>query len=362
MKKVLFIDRDGTLIQEPPVDFQVDSLEKLSYLPGVFTYLGKIVQEMDYTLVMVTNQDGLGTDSFPESTFWPAQNKMLEALEGEGIRFYDIRIDRSFESENSPLRKPRTGMLTSYLQGEYDLQNSFVIGDRLTDVELAKNLGTKSIFIGTQDSAADCQVQTWKEIYEYLKGYGRQARLVRNTNETKIQIEVNLDGSGKGKIETGLPFFDHMLDQIARHGQVDLSVKAKGDLEIDEHHTIEDIGLALGSAFKNALGSKKGIERYAFVLPMDESLAQVALDFGGRAQLVWSADFKAEKTGEISNQLWEHFFKSFCDKAECNLNIQASADNDHHLIESIFKAFAKCLKQAVKQGSDFQIPSTKGSL
>jgi imidazoleglycerol-phosphate dehydratase/histidinol-phosphatase len=362
MKKVLFIDRDGTLIVEPPIDFQVDSLEKLVFLPELFFYLGKIVREMDYELVMVTNQDGMGTDSFPENTFWPAQNKMMNALENEGIIFKDVCIDRSFEKDNSPLRKPNTGLLLRYMDGSYDLKNSFVIGDRVTDVKLAENLGTQSIALGIEAESATIETKGWKEIYEFLSSIGRKSATYRSTNETSIRIELNLDGSGKKSIDTGLPFFDHMLEQIAKHGEIDLSLSAKGDLEIDEHHTIEDIGLSLGLAFKNALGSKKGIERYAFLLPMDEALAQVAIDFGGRAQLVWNVPFHGEKTGDISNQLWEHFFKSFCDKAECNLNIQCSGDNDHHLIESIFKAFAKVLKSAVKQDDKYQIPSTKGVL
>ncbi|MFT7345552.1 MAG: imidazoleglycerol-phosphate dehydratase/histidinol-phosphatase [Lentimonas sp.] len=362
MKKVLFIDRDGTLVLEPPVDYQLDSLEKLEYFPEVFYYLGKIVREMDYQLVMVTNQDGLGTDSFPEDTFWPAQNKVIQAFKNEGIEFYDIRIDTSFEKDNSPNRKPRTGMLEMYMKGEYDLKNSFVIGDRKTDIQLAQNMGCQGIFIGEDCEEADFKSQNWKEIYEFLQSQSRRSRLVRNTNETKIEIELNLDGSGKSNIETGIGFFDHMLDQIAKHGKVDLDLKAKGDLFIDEHHTIEDIGLALGSAFKNALGTKKGIARYAFVLPMDECLAQVALDFGGRPQLVWSADFSSDKVGEMSTSMAEHFFKSFSDTALCNINMKVEGDNDHHKIESLFKAFAKCIKMAVKQENDFEIPSTKGTL
>ncbi|MFT5580913.1 MAG: imidazoleglycerol-phosphate dehydratase/histidinol-phosphatase, partial [Psychromonas sp.] len=280
----------------------------------------------------------------------------------EGIEFYDIRIDTSFEKDNSPNRKPRTGMLEMYMKGEYDLKNSFVIGDRKTDIQLAQNMGCQGIFIGEDCEEADFKSQNWKEIYEFLQSQSRRSRLVRNTNETKIEIELNLDGSGKSNIETGIGFFDHMLDQIAKHGKVDLDLKAKGDLFIDEHHTIEDIGLALGSAFKNALGTKKGIARYAFVLPMDECLAQVALDFGGRPQLVWSADFSSDKVGEMSTSMAEHFFKSFSDTALCNINMKVEGDNDHHKIESLFKAFAKCIKMAVKQENDFEIPSTKGTL
>lgn len=362
MKKILFIDRDGTLIKEPSIDFQVDSFEKLSFLPGVIYYLSKIVHEMDYELVMVTNQDGLGTDSFPESTFWPVHNLMMNILETEGIHFSDVCIDRSFEKDNSPLRKPRTGMLTRYLQGTYDLTNSIVIGDRVSDVILAQNLNCKSIYLGNETIEATASLGSWKEIYAFLKKLGRPARQIRSTKETTIQIDLNLDGSGEVENSTGLPFLDHMLDQIGRHSGIDMRVQAKGDLHIDEHHTVEDVALALGTALKQALGSKKGINRYAFLLPMDEALAQVALDLGGRPQLVWNVEFKSDKTGSISNQLWEHFFKSLCDNFACNLNIACQADNDHHKIESIFKAFAKCLGQAVRQENDFVIPSSKGVL
>lgn len=369
MKKVLFIDRDGTLIWEPPDTFQIDSFEKLKFLPGVFTYLGKIARELDYELVMVTNQDGLGTSSFPENTFWPVQNFMVDALKQEGIEFSEICIDRTFEKDNKPTRKPGTAMLTKYLNGGYDLKNSFVIGDRLTDVKLALNLGAGSILIENYDKP-DSMIdkisfitKSWKDIYEFLKLPQRKINHKRNTNETKIQIELNLDGKGLSSIKTGLPFFDHMLDQIARHGQIDLKIDAKGDLEIDEHHTIEDVGIAIGEAILLALGDKKGIERYAFVLPMDDCLAQVAIDFGGRNWIVWDAEFKREKIGDMPTEMFYHFFKSFSDASKCNLNIKAEGDNEHHKIESIFKAFAKVIKQAAKRNADNMVlPSTKGLL
>jgi imidazoleglycerol-phosphate dehydratase / histidinol-phosphatase len=369
IEKVLFIDRDGTLIHEPPTDFQVDSFEKLAFLPGVFTYLGKITNELNYELVMITNQDGLGTDSFPEETFWPVHNLMMKALEGEGIVFKEVCIDRSFEKDNLPTRKPNTGLLTHYLTGEYDLANSFVIGDRLTDVKLAKNLGAKSIFIRNYDNpdsadiSIDKVVSNWKEIYEYLKLPVRKVQHSRITKETNIQIELNLDGTGNAEISTGLHFFDHMLDQIARHGSMDLKIVAKGDLHIDEHHTIEDVGIALGEAFLLALGDKKGIERYGFCLPMDDCLAQVALDFGGRNWIVWEAEFKREKIGEMPTEMFFHFFKSFSDAAKTNLNIKAEGQNEHHKIEAIFKAFAKAIKIAAKRDADKMVlPSTKGVL
>lgn len=366
MKKVLFIDRDGTLIWEPPDTFQIDSFEKLKFLPGVFTYLGKIVKELDYELVMVTNQDGLGTASFPENTFWPVQNFIIEAFEKEGVVFSEVCIDKSFESENKPTRKPNTGMLTKYLSGDYDLKNSFVIGDRLTDVKLAANLGAKSIFIKNNDSPSqniDKVVETWEEIYNFLKLPSRFAEYSRKTNETDITIKINLDGTGKAEINTGLNFFNHMLEQIARHGSVDLNIQAKGDLHIDEHHTIEDVGIALGEVFTKAIGNKKGIERYGFCLPMDDCLAQVAIDFGGRNWIEWEAEFKREKVGDMPTEMFFHFFKSFSDSSKCNLNIKAEGDNEHHKIESIFKAFAKAIKFALKRDSDnMNLPSTKGVL
>ena len=363
MKKILFIDRDGTLVVEPPVDFQVDSLEKLEFCPGVFQYLSRIVQELDYVLVMVSNQDGLGTASFPEDTFWPAQNKIIQAFRNEGIEFAEILIDRSFPEEQLPTRKPGTAMLNRYLYGACDLANSFVIGDRMTDVQLAENMNCQSIFLGNEfNELASFSAKNWAEIYQFLKGRPRKASVNRKTNETAIEIELNLDGSGKSQLDTGLAFFDHMLEQLARHGQLDLKVQVKGDLQVDEHHTIEDTALALGEAFNRALGSKKGIERYGFLLPMDDVLAQVAIDFGGRPWLVWDAEFKREKVGEMPTEMFYHFFKSFSDNARCNLNIKAEGQNEHHKIEAIFKAFAKAIKMAVAQSGSYSIPSTKGSL
>ncbi len=363
MKKVLFIDRDGTLVVEPPVDYQLDSLEKLEFYPGVFQNLSCIAKELDYVLVMVTNQDGLGTASFPEETFWPAQNKIIKAFKNENINFAEVLIDKSFAEDNLPTRKPGTGMLTHYIKGDFDLANSFVIGDRLTDVELAKNLGCKAIFIG-KENCADAALTTtsWVNIFTFLATQPRKALVNRNTNETKISMEVNLDGSGKSGISTGLGFFDHMLEQIAKHGNLDLTIQVEGDLHVDEHHTIEDVAITLGEAFLQALGSKKGIERYGFLLPMDDCLAQVAIDFGGRPWLKWKAEFKREKIGEMPTEMFMHFFKSFCDGATCNLNIKAEGDNEHHKIEAIFKAFAKALKMAVSKTNNFSIPSTKGSL
>lgn len=368
-KKVLFIDRDGTLAIEPPVDYQLDSLEKLEFYPGVFRWLSRIAEELDYELVMVTNQDGLGTTSFPSATFWPAQNKVIQAFVNEGVKFSDVLIDRSFPEDKAPTRKPRTGLMTKYITGEYDLKNSFVIGDRLTDIELADNLNAKGILISadeTLDYKNDVQVlktDSWKAIYEFLKLDERTASIERNTNETKIKIDVNLDGTGKSTIATGIAFFDHMLDQIARHGQLDLNVQVQGDLEVDEHHTIEDTAIALGEIFNEALGSKLGIERYGFCLPMDDCLAQVAIDFGGRNWLVWEADFKREMIGKMPTEMFYHFFKSFTDGAKCNLNIKAEGVNEHHKIEAIFKAFAKAIKVAVKRDTEKMIlPSTKGML
>jgi imidazoleglycerol-phosphate dehydratase / histidinol-phosphatase len=377
MKKVLFIDRDGTLIIEPPTDFQVDSLEKLTFYPQVFKYLGKIAEELDYELVIITNQDGLGTASFPEETFHPAQNKMLEAFDNEGVTFSDILIDKTFPHENAPTRKPRTGLLTKYLSNTegYDLKNSFVIGDRLTDVELAKNLGAKGILLLPEDIGQakiketdlepNCVLitDTWKDIYMFLKLNDRTATVRRTTKETDISITLNLDGKGKADMKTGLGFFDHMLDQLARHSGSDLTIHVKGDLHIDEHHTIEDTALALGEAYYMALGSKLGIERYGFCLPMDDCLAQAAIDFGGRPWLVWDADFKREKIGDMPTEMLYHFFKSFSDASRCNLNIKAEGQNEHHKIEAIFKAFAKAIKMAIKRDvNNMQLPSTKGVL
>ncbi|MFT4759043.1 MAG: imidazoleglycerol-phosphate dehydratase/histidinol-phosphatase [Paraglaciecola sp.] len=363
MKKVLFIDRDGTLVIEPPIDYQLDSLEKLEFYPKVFQYLSKIATELDYELVMVTNQDGLGTDSFPENLFWPAHNKILQAFENEGITFSEILIDRSFPADNAPTRKPRTGLLTHYIKGNYDLENSFVLGDRATDMELAKNLGCQGIFISEETNEnMVLATKNWADIYQFLKKQPRKALVSRQTSETKIEIELVLDGSGKSEINTGLGFFDHMLTQIAKHGNMDLFIDVKGDLEIDEHHTIEDVAITLGEAFLQALGSKKGIQRYGFLLPMDDCLAQVAIDFGGRPWMVWEVDFKREKIGEMPTEMFFHFFKSFSDNAKCNLNIKCQGQNEHHKIEAIFKAFARVVKMAIRQTDNFAIPSTKGSL
>ncbi|UTN02921.1 bifunctional histidinol-phosphatase/imidazoleglycerol-phosphate dehydratase HisB [Flavobacterium bizetiae] len=378
MKKVLFIDRDGTIVLEPE-NYQLDALEKVEFYPKAFQYLAKIANELDYELAMVTNQDGLGTDSFPEDTFWPTQNFILKAFENEGVLFDEIFIDRSFPEDNAPTRKPRTGMLTKYLNNpEYDLVNSFVLGDRLTDVELAKNLGAKAIFINDNDGIGSneisskreeldetiiLQTMSWKTIYEFLKLEARSASITRKTNETDIFIDLNLDGTGKSKIETGIAFFDHMLDQISRHGQMDLEILVKGDLEVDEHHTIEDTAIALGEVFAKALGNKLGIERYGFCLPMDDCLAQVAIDFGGRNWLVWETEFKREMVGKMPTEMFYHFFKSFSDGAKANINIKAEGTNEHHKIEAIFKAFAKAIKVAVKRDTEKMIlPSTKGML
>ena len=377
MKNVLFIDRDGTLIKEPE-DNQIDAFEKLEFYPEVFTYLKKIATELDYELVLVTNQDGLGTVSHPEEHFWPVHNFMIKCFENEGIVFADEHIDRTFADDNAPTRKPRTGLLTSYFSDDYDLKNSFVIGDRLTDVELAKNLGAKGIYINdqtflgtnevsdTKEALApyiDLETNSWSEIYEFLKLSNRSGNISRKTNETDISIALNLDGTGKSNIDTGLAYFDHMLDQIARHGQMDLDIKVSGDLEVDEHHTIEDTAIALGTLFNKTLGNKLGIERYGFCLPMDDCLAQVAIDFGGRNWLVWEAEFKREYIGKMPTEMFMHFFKSFTDGAKCNLNIQANGTNEHHKIEAIFKAFAKSIKMAVKRDVHKMIlPSTKGML
>jgi imidazoleglycerol-phosphate dehydratase/histidinol-phosphatase len=362
MKKVLFIDRDGTIIEETE-DEQVDSFEKFSFLRGAITCLSKIANETDYELVMVTNQDGLGTESFPEDTFWPVHNKMMEILKGEGISFAEIFIDRTMPSQNASTRKPGTAMLIKYLATGIDLNSSYVIGDRLTDVELAKNIGCKAILIGDEFGAETAlTTRDWNDIYKYLKEIPRISKMERKTSETDIQIELNLDGSGKSTIHTGIGFFDHMLEQIARHGNLDLKIIVNGDLHIDEHHTVEDVALSLGEALLKALGGKKGIERYSFVLPMDDCLAQVALDLGGRPWLVWDVKFLREKVGELPTELFYHFFKSFSDTAKCNLNISAQGENEHHKIEAIFKAFAKAIKLAVKQSDNFSLPSTKGAL
>lgn len=377
MKKVLFIDRDGTLIKEP-ADEQTDSFEKLVFYPKVFQGLSKIANELDFELVLVTNQDGLGTEVYPESSFWPVHNFVMSTLAEEGIEFTEEIIDVTFAKDNQPTRKPNTGLLTKYFSEDYDLENSFVIGDRLTDVELAKNLGGKGIyindktFLGTDeitvkreelDDYIALESSDWNAIYEFLKLQERTASTVRNTNETKIKIDLNLDGTGKSKIDTGIAFFDHMLDQIARHGQMDLNIEVKGDLEVDEHHTIEDTAIALGEVFADALGNKLGIERYGFYLPMDDCLAQVAIDFGGRNWMVWEAEFKREMIGKMPTEMFFHFFKSFTDGAKCNLNIKAEGTNEHHKIEAIFKAFAKAIKVAVKRDPEKMIlPSTKGML
>ena len=378
MKKVLFIDRDGTMVLEPH-DYQLDSFEKLEFYPNAFQYLGKIAKELDFELVMVTNQDGLGTASHPEENFWPVHNLVMKAFENEGVVFSEVLIDKTFPHENAPTRKPATGLLTKYINNsEYDLANSFVIGDRITDVELAKNLGAKGIFINNDEalggdeiaskreeleSVIALQTTDWKTIYEFLKLEERSATISRKTNETDIFINLNLDGTGKSKIETGIAFFDHMLDQIARHGQMDLEILVKGDLEVDEHHTIEDTAIALGEVFSKALGNKLGIERYGFCLPMDDCLAQVAIDFGGRNWLVWETEFKREMVGKMPTEMFFHFFKSFSDGAKANINIKAEGTNEHHKIEAIFKAFAKAIKVAVKRDTEKMIlPSTKGML
>lgn len=376
-RKILFIDRDGTLIREPS-DQQIDAFEKLEFLPGVFRYLSNISKELDFELVMVTNQDGLGTASYPEKTFWPVQEFILKTLDSEGIKFNAVHIDRSFASEGLDTRKPGIGMLKAYFDDTYDLANSYVIGDRLTDILLAKNLGAKGMlfnfqekigFSDTQDSIDDLESviawtgNTWEGIYTFLKHGSRTAEVIRDTAETKIKIALNLDGTGKSKIKTGLAFFDHMLDQLARHGQIDLNIEVDGDLHVDEHHTIEDTAITLGMAVNQALGAKLGVERYGFCLPMDDCLAQVALDFGGRSWLVWDAQFTREKVGDMPTEMFYHFFKSFSDAARANLNIKAEGTNEHHKIEAIFKGFAKAIKMAVKRDIDRMIlPSTKGVL
>lgn len=362
MKKVLFIDRDGTILTEPE-DEQVDSIEKFSFIPGAITGLSRIASEMEFEFVMVTNQDGLGTSSFPEEIFWPGHNKMLQILKGEGVEFSEIFIDRTLPEENAPTRKPGTEMLVKYLATGVDLLNSYVIGDRLTDVQLAKNIGCNAIYLNTEKSdEAVFSTTDWNDIYKYLRFRPRISSVKRKTKETNINIELNLDGSGKSKISTGIGFFDHMLDQIAHHGNFDLSINATGDRGVDNHHLIEDTAICLGEAFRIALGSKKGIERYSFVLPMDDCLAQVAVDLGGRSCLVWEAEFISSTIGEMPTEMFFHFFKSFSDNAKCNLNIKAEGSNDHHKIEAVFKAFARALKAAVKQTDNFNMPSTKGNL
>ena len=376
-RKVLFIDRDGTLIREP-ADEQIDSFEKLELYPEVITYLGRIVRELNYELVMITNQDGLGTASFPETTFWPVQKFLVSSFENEGIVFSDILIDRTFPEDNAPTRKPGTGLLGKYFTNTFDLKASYVIGDRLTDIELARNLGCKGIFLNGQTNLGTEEISTtqealqsvialettnWKTIYEFLVLKERVVELCRETSETKVTVRLNLDGSGKGAIDTGIAFFDHMLDQLARHGQLDLELKTEGDLEVDEHHTIEDTGIALGEAFNKALADKLGMERYGFCLPMDDALAQVAIDFGGRNWLVWEAEFNREMIGKMPTEMFTHFFKSFTDGAKANLNIKAEGSNEHHKIEAIFKAFAKAIKMAVKRDPEKMVlPSTKGIL
>ncbi|TXB66344.1 bifunctional histidinol-phosphatase/imidazoleglycerol-phosphate dehydratase HisB [Phaeodactylibacter luteus] len=377
MKKLLILDRDGTLILEPE-GYQVDSLEKLEFYPGVFQHLSRIARELDYELLMITNQDGLGTAAFPEETFWPAHEKMMKAFAGEGITFVDVLIDRSFPEDNASTRKPRTGLMSPYMEGGYDLANSIVIGDRLTDMELALNLGAKGIWLNNDPGLGAGEVEgkdeavraaialattDWGEVYRFLRLSRRTAEVVRTTKETDIRISLDLDGTGQGAMKTGLGFFDHMLDQLARHGGLDLSVAVKGDLHVDEHHTIEDTALALGEAFAKALGDKLGLERYGYALPMDDCLAQVAIDFGGRPWIVWDAAFKREKVGDMPTEMFFHFFKSFSDAARCNLNIKAEGQNEHHKIEAIFKAWARAIKMAKRRDPDhLQLPSTKGVL
>ena len=379
MKRILFIDRDGTLINEAPPTYQIDDFSKLTFYPQMFKYMCSIATELDYELIMVSNQDGLGTPAFPEDTFWPVQNFIVKSLENENIHFTAFHFDRTFPADNAPTRKPGIGMFTSYLNNpDYDIPNSYVIGDRITDVQLAKNLGCKAVWINNDSNLGGAEIKdaraelekvialettAWKDIYEFLKSGLRKVLHERNTNETKISIDLNIDGSGKSEISTGLGFFDHMLDQIARHGKMDLKIITKGDLHIDEHHTIEDTGIALGEAFAKALADKRGMERYGFALPMDEAEAKVLIDFGGRNWLVWNTDFKREKIGEMPTEMFFHFFKSFSDAAKCNLNIECRGDNEHHKIEAIFKAFAKAIKMAVKRDplSNY-LPSTKGVL
>jgi imidazoleglycerol-phosphate dehydratase/histidinol-phosphatase len=370
MKKVLFIDRDGTIIVEPKEDFQIDSFEKFEFIPQVISALKTIVTYTDFELVMVTNQDGLGTDSFPEETFWPVHNKMLTILKHEGIEFSDIIIDRTFPHENKPTRKPGTALLNKYMTGDYDLANSYVIGDRETDIVLGQNLGSKSILLRSDHTIpeniiaqADSVYTNWDEITHKLIFPNRTAQIIRKTNETDIHININIDGSGISRISTGLNFFDHMLEQLARHSNCDMNISVKGDLHVDEHHTIEDTGLALGEAFLKALGDKHRVERYGFLLPMDDALAQVAIDFSGRPWLVWDVSFTREHVGDLPTEMIMHFFKSFSDASKCNLNIRVEGDNEHHKIEAIFKATAKAIKMAVSRNlQNVGLPSTKGVL
>lgn len=378
MKKILFIDRDGVLLEEPPVDYQVDSFEKFSFYPGMVSNMARIANDLDFELVMVTNQDGLGTDAYPYASFEGPHNLLIQTLEKEGVVFAEQCIDRSFPEDNAPTRKPRTGLLTKYMEGDYDLQNSFVVGDRLTDMELAKNLGAKGIYMKNPNDPGTGEVSTheeeilksvvletrdWKEIYTFLRLGQRTAKVKRTTKETDIDISLDLDGSGKAEISTGLKFFDHMLEQITRHGALDLSIQVKGDLEVDEHHTIEDTAIALGECVREALGDKIGVERYGFFLPMDDCNAKVGLDFGGRNWLVWKAKFNREMVGDMPTEMFMHFFKSFSDAALANLYIKAKGENEHHKIESIFKAFAKAIKMAKKRDvNEAFLPSTKGVL
>lgn len=380
MKRVLFIDRDGTLINEAPPTYQVDALDKLTFYPHVFEFMGRIARELDFELVMITNQDGLGTKSFPEENFWPLHKLVMKTFEGEGITFSKVLIDKTFAEENAPTRKPGIGMLTDFINNKaYDIPNSYVIGDRITDIQLAKNLGCKAIWLKNDPTLGIAEVKDkteeltkksvalvtkdWSEVYSFLKSGLRNVTHQRNTNETKITIELNLDGSGIADISTGIGFFDHMLEQIARHGKLDLIIQCKGDLHIDEHHSIEDTGIALGEAFAKALADKTGIERYGFALPMDEAEAKVLIDFGGRSWIVWNTEFKREKIGEMPTEMFFHFFKSFSDAAKCNLHIECKGENEHHKIEAIFKAFAKAIRMAVKRDpfSNY-LPSTKGVL
>jgi len=368
-RKLLFIDRDGTIIKEPPVTFQIDTLEQLEFLPYVIYNLHRIVSELDYDLVMVTNQDGLGTPSYPQENFNKVQSKVLSVLAGEGIHFKSIHIDTSFEHENKATRKPGTALLNEYINGDYDLENSYVIGDRITDVQLAKNLNSKSILIENNTDINGLVndhsfiAKDWNEIYEFLRFPPRKALVERKTNETEITVILNLDGGGDNEIHTGVGFFDHMLEQLSKHSYVDLKINTKGDLHVDEHHTVEDTGIALGEAFLSALGNKKGIERYGFCLPMDDCLAQVSIDFGGRNWIKWDADFKREKIGDMPTELFFHFFKSFSDAAKCTINVKADGENEHHKIEAIFKAFAKAIKMAAKRDKyNMELPTTKGIL
>lgn len=372
MKKALFIDRDGTIVIEPPVDYQLDSYDKLEFYPKVMRNLYFIRQKLDFEFVMVTNQDGLGTSSFPEDTFWPVHNLILKTLEGEGVVFDDILIDRSFPEEKSPNRKPGTGMLKKYLSGEYDLSQSYVVGDRLSDMQLAHNLGAKGIWLHKNDDCAKemlkalsnrpvCISDDWDSIAEFLFAGERKAEVKRTTKETDIFVSLNLDGTGQTSISTGLGFFDHMLEQIGKHANMDLAIRTKGDLYVDEHHTIEDTAIALGEALLKALGDKRGIERYGFMLPMDDCLCQVSLDFGGRSWLVWDVEFKREKIGDMPTEMFLHFFKSLSDAAHMNLNIKAKGANEHHKIEGIFKALAHSIKMAVRRDIyHYNLPTTKG--